>query len=173
MGSIPSFSIVWKGFCRILWFVKPLLDAAAKSLQSSPTLQPHRWQPTRLLCPQDSLGKNTGVGCHFLLCLLDKPTKLSRPKVFWASLVAQRVKHLPAMQETWVQSLVWEDPLEMEMAMHSSTLTGKMPWMEETGRLSMGSQRVLHDWATSLYLNSQIGKLNLNFCFRGSLMLSW
>ena len=41
--------------------------AAAKSLQSCPTLQPHRWQPTRLPCPWDSPGKNTGVGCHFLL----------------------------------------------------------------------------------------------------------
>ena len=124
-----------RDFVEFVWFLKPLLDAAAKSLQSSPTLQPHRRQPTRLLCPQDSLGKNTGVGCHFLLCLLDKPTKLSRPKVFWASLVAQRVKHLPAMQETWVQSLVRKDPLEMEMARHSSTLAWKMPWMEETGRL--------------------------------------
>ena len=43
--------------------------AAAKSLQSCLTVQPHRWQPTRLLCPQDSPGKNTGVGCHFLLHL--------------------------------------------------------------------------------------------------------
>ena len=41
--------------------------AAAKTLQSCLTVRPHRWQPTRLLCPQDSLGKNTGVGCHFLL----------------------------------------------------------------------------------------------------------
>ena len=41
--------------------------AAAKSLQSCPNLRPHRWQPTRLLCPWDSPGKNTGVGCHFLL----------------------------------------------------------------------------------------------------------
>ena len=41
--------------------------AAAKSFQWCPTLRPHRQQPTRLLCPQDSLGKNTGVGCHFLL----------------------------------------------------------------------------------------------------------
>ena len=41
--------------------------AAAKSLQSCPTVRPHRWQPTRLPCPWDSLGKNTGEGCHFLL----------------------------------------------------------------------------------------------------------
>ena len=69
----------------------------------------------------------------------------------WASLVVQMVKHLPAMWETWVQSLGWEDPLEKAMATHSSTLAWKIPWMEETGRLqSMGSQRVGHDWATSL-----------------------
>ena len=55
------------------------------------------------------------------------------------SLVAQMVKHLPAMWETWVQSLGQEDPLEKEMATHSSTLALKIPWMEEPGRLqSMG-----------------------------------
>ena len=64
----------------------------------------------------------------------------------WASLVAQMVKHLPAMRETWVQSLGWEDPLEENMAPHSSTLAWKIPWMEEPGRLkSMGSLRVRHD----------------------------
>ena len=63
-----------------------------------------------------------------------------------ASLVAQMVKHLSAMQDTWVQSLDWEDPLEKEMASHSSILAWKIPWMEEPGRLqSTGSQRVRHD----------------------------
>ena len=63
--------------------------------------------------------------------------------VYWASLVAQMVKRLPAMQETWVRSPGWKDPLEKEMATHSSTLAWKIPWMEEPGRLqSMGSQRV-------------------------------
>ena len=52
-----------------------------------------------------------------------------------ASLVAQRVRHLPAMQETWVQSLGQEDPLEKEMATHSSTLAWKIPWTEKPGRL--------------------------------------
>ena len=53
------------------------------------------------------------------------------------------VKRLPAMQETWVRSLGQEDPLEKEMATHSSTLAWKIPWTEEPGRLqSMGSQRV-------------------------------
>ena len=56
------------------------------------------------------------------------------------------VKRLSTMQETRVRSLGWEDPLEKEMAIHSSTLAWKIPWMEEPGRLqSMGSQRVGHD----------------------------
>ena len=60
----------------------------------------------------------------------------------WASLVAQRLKRLPAMQETWVRSLGWEDPLEKEMATHSSSLAWRIPWMEEPGGLqSMGSQK--------------------------------
>ena len=69
----------------------------------------------------------------------------------WASLVAQRLKRLPAMQETWVRSLSWEDPLEKEMATHSSILAWRIPWTEEPcGLQSTGSQRVGHDWATSL-----------------------
>ena len=57
------------------------------------------------------------------------------------------------MRETWVRSLSSEDPLEKEMAIHSSTIAWKIPWTEESGRLqSMGSQRVGHDWATSLSL---------------------
>ena len=66
------------------------------------------------------------------------------------SLVAQRVKRLSTMRETRVRSLGWEDPLEKEMAIHSSTIAWKIPRTEEPGRLqSMGSQRVRHDWATS------------------------
>ena len=71
--------------------------------------------------------------------------------IIYASLVAQTVKRLPAMQETWVRFLGREDPLEKEMAIHSSILAWKIPWTEEPDRLqSMGSQRVGHDWATSL-----------------------
>ena len=63
-----------------------------------------------------------------------------------ASLVAQTVKRLSATQETGVRSLGWEDPLEKEMAAHSSILAWKIPWTAEPGRLpSMGSQRVGHD----------------------------
>ena len=61
----------------------------------------------------------------------------------WASLVAQLVENLPAMQETWVQSLGWEDPLEKEMATCSSILAWRIPRAEEPGRLqSMGSQEL-------------------------------
>ena len=62
------------------------------------------------------------------------------------SLVAQTVKRLPAMRETRVRFLGWEDPLEREMAIHSGTLAWKIPWTEEPDRLqSVGSQRVRHD----------------------------
>ena len=64
----------------------------------------------------------------------------------YTSLVAQIVKHLSMMRETQVRSLGWEDPLEKEMAIHSSTIAWKIPWTEEPGRLqSMGSLRVRHD----------------------------
>ena len=60
--------------------------------------------------------------------------------------MAQKVKNLPAMQETWVRFLGWEDPLEKEMATHSSILAWKIPGMEEPGGLQyMGLQRVGHD----------------------------
>ena len=63
-----------------------------------------------------------------------------------ASLVVQRVKCLPAMQETWVRSLGQEDPLEKEMPTHSSTLAWKIPWTEKPGRLqSIGSRTVGHN----------------------------
>ena len=71
------------------------------------------------------------------------------------TLEAQMEKNLPAMQETQVQSLDQENPLEKEMATHSSILAWRIPWTEEPGGLqSMGLQRVRHNWATftSLYI---------------------
>ena len=63
-----------------------------------------------------------------------------------ASFIAQLVKNLPAVQETQVRSLGWEDPLEKEMATHSSILAWKISWTEKPGGLqSMGSRRVGHD----------------------------
>ena len=69
-----------------------------------------------------------------------------------ASLVAQMIKNLPAVQETGVQSLGWEDPLEEGMATHSNVLSWRIPWTEEPGRLqSLGLQRVPHGWATNTH----------------------
>ena len=76
-------------------------------------------------------------------------SKKSRPSLLqysWAFLVAQTVKKLPATWETWVQSLGWEDPLEMVIATHSSILAWKIPWTELSGGLqSMGLKKVGHD----------------------------
>ena len=70
--------------------------------------------------------------------------------MFGASLVAQLIKNPPAMWETWVRSLGRDDPLEKEMANHSSILAWKIPWTEEPGGLqSTGLQRFGHHWATN------------------------
>ena len=80
------------------------------------------------------------------------------------SLVAQTVNCLPTMRETRVQSLSREDPLEKEMAPHSSIFAWKIPWTEDSGRLqSKGSQRVRHDWVTSLSLSSRGSLVPLHF----------
>ena len=77
-----------------------------------------------------------------------------------ASLVTQMVKNLPAIWETWVHSLGWEDPLKKGMATHSSALAWKIPWTEEPGKLQFtGSQRVGHDWATKPSIPSQRWRL--------------
>ena len=108
-------------------------------------LQPSHllWKSLFLLSPSGTQPPREPRG-HSLHC--HSPNNLDG-----ASLVAQRVECLPAMQETQVQSLGWEDPLEKEMATLSSTLAWKIPWMEEPGGLQfLGSQRVRHDWVTSL-----------------------
>ena len=91
--------------------------------------------------PQSHLkGEETGVFIHQLLSI-----------TVWGlisgkNLVAQMVKNLPTVQETWVQSPGWEDPLEKRMATHSITFAWRIPWTEEPGGLqSMGLQRVRHD----------------------------
>ena len=67
--------------------------------------------------------------------------------------MAQMVKNLPAMLETWVQSLGQEDALEKGMATHSAILAWSIPWTEEPGApQSMGLQRVRHDWANNLVM---------------------
>ena len=89
-------------------------------------------------------GSSSGVPCGFESSYTRPPTVgLSSIR---AALVGQKVKNLPAMQETWVQLLAWEDVLEKGMASHSSILAWRIPWTEEPGGLqSMGSQRVGHD----------------------------
>ena len=82
--------------------------------------------------------------------------------VSMASLVAQLVKGLPAIWETWVQSLGREDPLEKEMATHSSILACRIPWREEPGGLqSTGSQRVGHNRQTNTHTCMYISILNI------------
>ena len=95
-------------------------------------------------CPAFMLFDSRG---NYAVCITVRKPIMSKAKLlFWASLVAQMVKRLSAMQETQVRSLGWEDPLEKEMAAHSSILAWKIPWTAEPGRLpSMGSQRVGQD----------------------------
>ena len=77
-----------------------------------------------------------GINCLNPSSVIEEPYRL-----LWASLVAPSVKNLPAVQETQVLSLGWEDPLEKEMATHCSILAWKISWTEEPGGLqSMGSQ---------------------------------
>ena len=91
------------------------------------------WQPTPVFLPPPP------------------PTQKRGSKKYCASLVTQTVKNLPVMWETRVQSLGREDPLEKEMATHSSILAWRVPWTEEPGGLqSMGLQRVRYNSATSL-----------------------
>ena len=72
-------------------------------------------------------------GYHYKICRHQKENKGRLQK----TLVVQKVKHLPAMRETWIQSLDQEDPLEKEMATHSSTLAWEIPWTEEPGRATV------------------------------------
>ena len=85
--------------------------------------------------------------------------------LIWASLVAQRVNHLTVMWETWVQSLGREDPLEKEMATHSSTLAWKIPWAEEPSRLLCNSVTVL----IASEIPGLLGEIRLKGTSRGAL----
>ena len=126
----------------------------AKSLQLCSTLcDPKDYGPPDSSVHGHSPGKNTGVDCHALLQGFSPPRNWTWVSCL-ASVVAQRLKHLPAMRETWVRSLGREVPLEKEMATHSSILAWRIPRTEEPGGLQFtGSQRVRHNWATSLHFN--------------------
>ena len=113
-------------FYKIIFRYFPLTSSA--STESVIQAMPDTYKPPRGYSPVPFLCPNHGLGLAFLF------------------LVAQKVKRLSALQETWVRSLGQEDPLEKEMAAHSSILAWKIPWMAELGRLlSMGSKRVGHD----------------------------
>ena len=134
----------------------------------SDSVRPHRRQPTRLPRPWDSPGKNTGVGCHFLLqCMKVKresevaqscptpsdPTDCSLPDSSVHGILQARVPEwvpCPSPSTGHSSCNKCRQPI---MAPHSSTLAWQIPWTEEPGRLqSMGSLRVGHDGATSLTL---------------------
>ena len=106
------------------------------------------------LCNAGDPGLITGSG-RSLGEGIDYPLQYS-----WPSLVAQTVKNLPAIWDTWVWSLGWEDPLEKRMAAHSNILGWRIPWIEEPGGLqSMGLQRAGHDWETLNILTISTSKL--------------
>ena len=87
--------------------------------------------------------------CVFIAGTLKEDKNRRRYQWEWTSQVAQLAKNLPAVRETWVQSLGWEDPLEEGMATHSVFLPGESPWTEKPGRLqSMRSHRAQHNRAT-------------------------
>ena len=98
----------------------------------------------------------------------------------------KKKKNLPAMWETWVWSLGWEDPLEKEMATHSDILAWRIPWREKPGRLqSIGLQRVRHDWVTIEWLGRSLwggerhlgrdldGKMGWSCACRAEEFLGW
>ena len=116
------------------------------------------WRSLKLSCSNNKTGIVFPVFPSSLWWYLSSGFDL--PLGSRASLVAQVVKKPPAMQETRVQSLGQEDPLEKGMAAHSSILAWKIPWTEEPGGLqSMGLQRVGHDWATNTFFCIKIERL--------------
>ena len=157
--------------CFFCWLYRPSPSLGAKNMINLISVLTIWWYPCVesslfvgrgcLLWPMHSLGKTLldFALLHSLfqvqICLLLQVfldfLLLHYSPLYWASLVAQRLKHLPPMQETRVQSLGCEDPLEKEMATHSSIVAWRIPWTEEAGGLqSTGSQRVRHDWVTLL-----------------------
>ena len=120
----------WGGFCSNQTGEPSSLDSVSKLGQLLSALQPGM----RTFCDSELFWKYT---CKR------------------ASLAAQMAKNLPAVQETWVWSLGWEDPLKKGMATHSSILAWRILWIEESGGLQCMGCRVRHDWATNTHLQNQ------------------
>ena len=137
LSLISKQFVGWKSNCPKVRVISPapILHAFLCSLADQDI--PH--------CPLSFI--QSSLSCLFILFLL------STSHFCRASLVAQLVKNLPAMQETWLWSLGQEDPLEKGMATHSSILAWRIPWRENPGGLqSVESQRLGHDWATNATL---------------------
>ena len=163
---VSSCSLLLSSLCSLfipLTYI-PYFVTAGTELQA---FRGVTWSPFQcnLTCFPDSL-----IGSFIYqstLCTFNMLFSFPYP-ICWASLMAQMVKHLSAMRETWVRYLGLEDPLEQEVATHSSTVVWKTPWPEVPHRLqSMGSQRIGHDWVTSLSFLSQpwISKSNASFFY--------
>ena len=120
--------------------------AASKSHWSCPTL----CNPIDSSPPGSSV---SGILQARIWSGLPFPPPIGNSRTPW---VGQMVENVPAMWETWVWPLGWEDPLEKGMATYSSIIACRIPWTEEPGRLqSMGSQRVGHDWVTNTWISLQ------------------
>ena len=101
---------------------------------------------------KDSFKRVTGIELSSIFSQLNIWSLSSSFLAPWASLVGQRVTNLPAVQETGVWPLGWEDPLEEGIATYSSILVWRIPWTEEPGGLqSTGLQRVRHNWVTNTF----------------------
>ena len=138
--SITSWDIDLD-YCNIEWFAFSFFNLINALLASLPSVFVEI-----LFCKAQGLGLVTDHWKNHSLDYIDFCWQSDVCILTCCSLVAQRLKRLPARRETGVQSLGREDPLEKEMATHSSTLAWRIPWREEPGRLqSMGSQRVGHD----------------------------
>ena len=121
------------------------------------------WSESPFPSPGDLSNKETEPRSLALQAdsLLSEPTNYNK-NLTWTSLVAQMVMNLPAMWETWVQSLGQEDSLGKEMATHSNILVWGIPWAEEPGRLQfMGWQRVGHNWVTHIFTSFSLGRNRL------------
>ena len=161
-GSIPELGRSPNGnplqyACEILWIEGP---GGLQSMRSQRVR--HDWVHTHTLRLKP-INSNFQQGAHLLnhYHCLNREMFAAFYFRLWNSM-AQRVKHLSTMWKTQVRSLGQKDPLEKGMAIHSSTITWRIPWTEEPGRLqSIGSQRVGHDWATSL---TSLTQLILTLC---------
>ena len=132
-------------FC-ICYFPGYSRTSSASLQTNSPLNSRLRWPPQA--APLTSAAAVPPMGSHSTSCI----PLFSFLKSLYIGVcsVAQMVKNLPAMQETCVWSMGWEDPLEKEMAAHSCILAWRIPWTEKPGGLqSMGSQRVRHNWVTN------------------------